>query len=172
MRVARIVSSSVVVGFSIAAAAFACGGDDGGGGGGNPDAMVVMDMQQLPPDAAPAMGIGQPCTPPMTGVGQGDCPDGYTCLKLGETAAAWCSKPCMRGSADQCRVGYTGPGFAACIWDVMFVGGDEETTVPYCGVVCADSSGMCGSACSNTCPGTQTCSYNIMIGSAAGSACF
>src|SRR6476469_5298848 len=47
------------------------------------------------------MGIGQPCTPPATGSGQGDCPAGYTCLNLMGASHPWCSKPCATGSGDQ-----------------------------------------------------------------------
>jgi len=129
----------------------------------------------MTPDAAMAMGIGAPCTT-MTPGGQGTCPTGYTCLQLNGGTGAWCSKTCMQGSADQCPVGYTGPGVARCIYNITFQGSGSGTgsSALFCGVICADTTNTCGSACNGTCPGALQCTRPLMSGSGAtvGSACF
>jgi hypothetical protein len=170
MRTARLLSTTVVVGVAALATFFACGGDDGGGGGGgNIDSAVQVDAKIFM-DAPAPMGLGDPCTPTMDGSGQGTCPAGYTCLKLGATAAAWCSKSCTRGAGDQCDTGYTGPGVGNCMWDITFGSG---AAYQYCGVICSGTA-ACGSGttlCDATCPGTLTCTQPIGSGAGAGSAC-
>jgi hypothetical protein len=168
MRPTRLLSTTIVVGVTAAATFFACGGDDGGGGNGNTDAPVTIDAKVFM-DAPPAMGIGAPCTPSSDGSGQGDCPVGYTCLKLGSNAPAWCSKSCTTGSGDQCDVGYTGPGVGNCMWNVSFNGG--SAMYKFCGVICAGTAACAGSnsGCDGTCPGQMTCTQDL--GSASGSAC-
>jgi hypothetical protein len=169
MRPTRLLSTTIVVGVAALATFFACGGDDGGGGGGgNVDAFVQLDAKVFM-DAPPAS-LGSTCTPSMDGSGQGTCPTGYTCLRLGSASPAWCSKSCVRGSGDQCDTGYTGPGVANCMWDVSFTMGGSA--YQYCGVICSGTS-ACGSAagCDGTCPGSMTCTQPIGTGSGAGSAC-
>jgi hypothetical protein len=171
MQTARLLSTSVVVGVAALATFFACGGDDGGGGGGGDvDAFVQQDAKVFM-DAAPATGIGAPCTQSMDGSGQGTCPTGYTCLKLGSSAPAWCSKSCTPGAGDTCDAGYTGPGVGNCMWKIQFP--PSDTQYSFCGVICAGTP-ACGSAagCDGTCPGTMTCTQAIGSGSSAGSACF
>lgn len=169
MRLARLLSTMVVLGVSATATFFACGGDDGGGGGSGSDAHVDIDAKVFLDAPQAAGGIGTACTPSMDGSGQGTCPPGYNCLTLQGGSGPWCSKTCTRGSGDQCGQGYTGPGVAACIWDISF--GSGGTAYPFCGVICQGTS-ACGSSCNSTCPGAMACSYTLMNGSAAiGSAC-
>ena len=108
------------------------------------------------------MGIGQPCTPPSTGSGQGDCPAGYTCLNLNGASHAWCSKTCSTAS--------TGPGVAGCIEQITF--GSGTTPIDYCGVTCAGDgvNGCNATKCTGTCP---ACTGTLQNGSgqAVGSAC-
>ena len=168
MRPTRLLSTTIVVGVAAAATFFACGGDDGGGNG-NADAPVTVDAK-IYMDAPPTTtGIGAPCTPSSDGSGQGTCEAGYTCLKLGSNAPAWCSKSCTAGSGDQCDVGYAGPGVGNCMWKIRF--GSDTTDYPFCGVICAGTPACAGSnsGCDGTCPGQMTCTQDL--GSGAGSAC-
>ncbi len=170
MRLARLASLSVVLGVVAAATFFACGGGDDGGGGGIQDAPGGDIDAKVFLDAPPAMGIGAPCMPSMDGSGQGNCPDGYTCLSLTGGTGGWCSKSCTRGSGDMCATGYTGPGVANCIWDIQF--GSDTTKYPFCGVICSGTSACGATNCDGTCPGSMACSFTLMNGSAAiGSAC-
>jgi hypothetical protein len=171
MRLARALSVTLVLAICTAATIVACGGDDddddGNGNNNTPDAFVYMDAKVFM-DAPPTMGIGQPCMPEMTGSGQGDCPAGFQCLTLTGGAGSWCTKSCTRGSGDQCSVGYTGPGFAMCLYDITF--GTDPTTYPFCGVVCNDTSGAC-TTCNGQCPGALQCTVPLGTNGEAGSAC-
>jgi len=169
MRPTRLLSTTIVVGVAAAATFFACGGDDGGGGNGNTDAPVSVDAKVYLDAPPTTTGIGAPCTPSQDGSGQGTCESGYTCLKLGSNAPAWCSKSCTRGAGDQCDSGYTGPGVANCLWDIGFAG--SSATYPFCGVICAGTTACTGSNCDGTCPGPTTCTQAIGTGSNTGSAC-
>src|SRR5262245_42565763 len=157
----RLFRAVFVIAVATGAVVVACGGDDGGGGGGggNADAQKTFMDAKVFMDAAPAMGLGQPCTLSSSNP-QGDCPSGYTCLSLNNGTHPWCSKTCMKGSADMCNVGYTGPGVGNCFWGITFGSG---SAVPYCGVVCALP--QCGSACNGTCPGGLACSVGLTFGS-------
>ena len=139
-----------------------------------PDAKVYMDAKVFM-DAPPGgnyMGLGQPCTPPAQGSGQGDCPGGYVCLNLTGASHPWCSKPCATGAGDQCAMGYTGPGVASCLESITFNGG---AAMNFCGVTCAgDGVNGCTTAlCTGMCPGQMTCTGALMDGSGntVGSAC-
>lgn len=169
MRLARLLSLSVVLGVAAAATFFACGGDDGGGGGGD-DAGVDIDAKVFLDAPMAAAGIGTSCMPTMDGSGQSTCPAGYQCIALTGGTGGSCTKTCTRGSGDMCSSGYTGPGVAACIWDITF--GSGSTAYPFCGVICQGTSACGSNNCNGTCPGMMACSYTLMNGSAAiGSAC-
>lgn len=156
---------------------FACGGDDGGGGGSggsdassnNIDAKVFLDA---PSNGSNVTGLGQPCTPPAMGSGQGDCAAGYTCLALAGASHPWCSKTCVMGTGDMCATGYTGAGVAGCINQITFNGG---AAMSFCGVTCAGDgvNGCTTATCNGTCPGQMTCNAVLMDGSgnSVGSAC-
>lgn len=174
MRLPRLVRASLVTAVAAGATIVACGG--GGGGGGNPptpDAKVYMDAKvylDAPPQGSGVTGLGQACTPPAQGSGQGDCPAGFTCLNLQNGSHAWCSKPCATGAGDMCAMGYTGPGVASCIESIMFNGG---AAMDYCGITCAgDVNGCTAQTCTGVCPSPLMCTATLMSGgSAVGSAC-
>jgi hypothetical protein len=157
--------------FAMFAILAACGG---GGGKSNDapdiDAKVFMDAPAPMIDAPPpTMGLGQPCTPGATP--QGDCPTGFECLNLNGGTGKWCSKTCMTGAMDMCAVGYTGPGRAQCIYNIM----DGMATRQFCGVVCQDTTGSCpASQCNGMCPTPLTCTAELKNTSMAvvGHACF
>lgn len=142
---------------ALALALAACG-DDGDGGAtidAAIDAATVID-------APAATGqIGATCT----GTGQGTCAAGFTCLTLTGGSGSWCSKRCADVQDPSCEDGYTGPGFAACIFKIDFPGGEQD--VPHCAVVCDDPAGgpmICpGGAqqCNGMCPGTLQCTANL-----------
>jgi hypothetical protein len=148
----------------------ACGGGGGKGSDGTsvdaPDNPVV----DAPPtvDAPPAqMGIGQACTP-VQGNPQADCPAGFECLNL---TGAWCSRTCTAGMTDDCGTGYTGPGLARCVFQIM----DGNTTRSFCGIICNDTTGACpATTCNDTCPAPLACSANLMnnMMMVVGKACF
>jgi hypothetical protein len=159
----RLFTTAVVFGAAAVATVFAC---SGGGGGKSPDAKVYMDAPKVFMDAptSSAKGIGDKCTPPGSGSGQGDCPNGYICLSLQGGNGAWCSKPCTQGTGDTCNQGYTGVGVAACVFGITFTMGG--TPVDMCGVICQDSTGSCpANVCNNTCPSPLMCAAQLKNGS-------
>jgi hypothetical protein len=118
------------------------------------------------------MGLGQPCTPPMTGSGQGDCPAGYVCLSLTGGSHPWCSKTCTAGAGDTCAQGYTGPGVASCIESITF--NMMGPPVDLCGITCAGNVNNCTTTtCTGMCPGQMTCTATLkdMNMNPVGSAC-
>lgn len=153
----------------------ACGG---GGDGSNGDsntvdaAKVFMDAPPPMIDAPPPVtGLGQACTPGMTP--QANCPAGFECLNLTGGAGAWCSKLCTSGAGDTCATGYTGPGLAVCIFDIMAEG---MATRRFCGIVCMENTGtVCpATKCNGTCPTPMMCTANLTnsMGQTSGKACF
>ncbi len=157
----------------------ACGDDGGGGGGGGggngSDASISTDATSsfdAPGSGSSVMGLGQSCTPPAMGSGQGDCPAGYTCLALQGSTTPWCSKTCATGAGDMCAMGYSGPGVAGCIQQISFNGG---AAMSFCGITCAGDgvNGCTATTCTGTCPGQLMCNAVLMDsgGSAVGSAC-
>lgn len=166
----RLLSVSVVGIAAGLATIFACGGDDSSKSQTQTDAKVYMDAKvfmDAPGTGSGYTGLGQPCTPPMTGSGQGDCPAGYTCLNLSGASHAWCSKPCST-SADTCATGYTGPGVAGCIESITF--GSGMAAIDYCGITCAGTvNGCTAQTCTGACPGQMTCTGAFSGGT--GSAC-
>lgn len=174
----RFASACIVTLVTTAATMFACGGDDGGGGGGGGGDAGTTEDSATTIDApgsgsgSGVMGLGQACTPPAMGSGQGDCPAGYTCLALQGSTHPWCSKQCATGAGDMCAMGYTGPGVAGCIQQVSFNGG---AAVSFCGVTCAGDgvNGCTTATCTGVCPGTLMCNAPLMDtgGNTIGSAC-
>ena len=171
----RLVSVSLVGVVATGATIFACGGDDSAQTQNHIDAKVYMDAKvylDAPGTGSGYMGIGQPCTPPSSGSGQGDCAAGYTCLNLQGASHPWCSKPCNT-AADTCSMGYTGPGIAGCIESITF--GSGMAAIDYCGVTCAGDgvNGCTTATCNGTCPGQMTCNGTLLNGSnqPVGSAC-
>jgi hypothetical protein len=171
----RLLSCSLVAAVTIGATVFACGGDDGGKTNMGPDAKVYMDARVVldaPGTGSGYMGLGQPCTPPMQGSGQGDCPSGYICLNLNGASHPWCSKPCNTAS-DTCAQGYTGPGVASCLEQITFGSGTQP--IDFCGITCAGVgvNGCTAATCTGACPGQMTCTATLTNtgGSAVGSAC-
>jgi len=156
MRIALAVLMSLV----------ACGG---GGGGGGDDDDVPTDGPINPPTDGPttpdsppaASGIGTACTPDQANP-QGTCPAGFECLNLTGATTPWCSKTCATGAGDQCAVGYTGPGKAACLLSVTI---DNDPARNFCSVICEDSTGNNGicpaGQCNGTCPGSLACTGDI-----------
>lgn len=173
----RLLSVSLITAVTVGATVFACGGgDDGQHVGTHPDAKVYMDAKvfmDAPGGSNGYMGLGQPCTPPSQGSGQGDCPAGFVCLNLTGASHAWCSKACTTGAGDTCPQGYTGPGVASCLEQITF--GSGMPALDFCGVTCAgDGVNGCTSAtCTGMCPGQMTCNGTLVDGSnnPVGSAC-
>jgi hypothetical protein len=172
----RFASTCIVSLVSVGATIASCGGDDGGGSGGDAnntviDAKIFLDAAGSGSGSG-VMGIGQACTPPAMGSGQGDCPPGYTCLAVQGFTHPWCSKPCATGSGDMCAIGYSGPGVAGCINLVSFNGG---SAMSFCGITCAGDgvNGCTAQTCMGTCPGQLMCNAPLMDGSGntVGSAC-
>lgn len=154
--------SSTIALVTMALALAACGDD--GDGLGTIDAATI----DSPPgtidagiDASSASALGTACT----GMGQGSCPAGYDCLNLTGGHGPFCSKPCADVQDRSCEVGYTGPGFPACIFNVTPSGGGAA--VPHCAIICDDPAGnpiLCpgGAAqCNMMCPAPLTCSANL-----------
>ncbi len=176
-RLARVLIVGSVTALTVIVA---CGPDDGrggggGGGGSTPDAKIYMDAPASTPDApgsgSSATGLGQSCTPPASGSGQGDCPAGYVCLNLQGGTHPWCSKPCTQGAGDMCAMGYTGPGAAGCFEQISFNNGPQML---FCGITCSgDVNGCTATTCNGTCPSGLACSASLMDGSGntLGSAC-
>lgn len=173
----RFASACIVTLVTTASTMFACGGDDGGGGGGGggSDSGITGDSGttiDAPGSGSGVMGLGQACTPPAMGSGQGDCPAGYTCLALQGNTHPWCSKQCVTGTGDMCAMGYTGPGVAGCIQQVSFNGG---AAVSFCGITCSGDgvNGCTTVTCTGVCPGTLMCNAPLMDtgGNTIGSAC-
>jgi hypothetical protein len=176
----------MIMGVAAGATFFACGGDGGNGGGGgggggavdaggtggHADASQTADANTNVDAPSGQAGIGQACTPDSAG-GQGDCPTGYVCLNLTNGNGPWCSKTCTPGAGDTCNQGYTGPGLAACIFNIS--AGSDSTPTSYCGIVCQDSTGMCPAAtCNGTCPTPLLCTAELTTmqgGSAVAHAC-
>jgi hypothetical protein len=138
------------------------------GGGSSERPPVVVDSPGGGDDIdAPGGGgeknIGDTCTPDQANP-QGDCPSGFVCLGLEGGTNPWCSKLCTPGAGDQCAVGYTGTGLAACFLQVTPPGGGAAQT--FCGVVCDDQTDgdtICPAAqCDGTCPGTLACNGALM----------
>ncbi|MBA2538222.1 MAG: hypothetical protein H0V17_01185 [Deltaproteobacteria bacterium] len=155
--------------FAAVVAFVGCGGGGGGGGGGGDDDDVPSDGSNPQTDGNPTpdgpaetAGIGTSCTPDRANP-QGTCPTGFECLNLTDATTPWCSKTCASGAGDQCAVGYTGAGKAACILGVTPAGGG--TPVNYCSVICEDSTGNNGicpaGQCNGTCPGSLLCTGDI-----------
>lgn len=169
----RRFGGAVVAAVAFASTVHACGGDDSTTGPADAkvwqDAMVFMDA---PGSGSSYMGLGQPCTPPTSGSGQGDCPAGYICLALTGASHPWCSKPCATGSGDTCAMGYTGPSVAGCINMVTFNGG---APMNFCGITCAGDgvNGCTTATCTGMCPGMMVCTGMLTNGSGqtVGSAC-
>jgi hypothetical protein len=71
-----------------------------------------------------------------------------------------------------CDVGFSGPGFGACIIQATL--GSGSATQTFCGIICggAACTGL-GSDCNGTCPTSLKCDVELenQQGSAAGSAC-
>lgn len=164
---------------TICAAFIACGGgDDAGGGGGGSngsDASISSDANSsvdTPGSGSAVTGLGQACTPPSTGSGQGDCPPGFTCLAIQGFTTPWCSKSCATGAGDMCATGYAGPGVAGCIEQITFNGGAAMT---FCGITCSGDgvNGCTTTTCTGACPGQLMCNAVLMDsgGNAIGSAC-
>lgn len=163
---------------AVVATVISCGGDDGGGNTGGSDAGGVVVDAKVFLDApgsgsgSNVTGLGQTCTPPAMGSGQGDCPAGYVCLALQGSTVPWCTKPCTTGTGDTCAMGYTGPGIAGCIQQVSFNGG---AAMSFCGITCAGDgvNGCTTTTCNGTCPGQLMCTAVLMDGggNAVGSAC-
>jgi len=169
MSTSRLLSVSLVTAVTIGATVFACGGDDGGHVTGHPDAAVHTDAKVFmdAPGTSGYTGLGQACTPPAQGSGQGDCPAGFICLNLTGATHPWCSKPCDTAN-DTCAQGYTGPSVASCLESITFNGG---AAMPFCGVTCSGDgvNGCTAATCTGMCPGGMTC--NGTFTGATGSAC-
>jgi hypothetical protein len=109
-------------------------------------------------------GIGSACV----GTGQGSCPTGFECLSLVGGSGSWCSKTCADINDQSCSVGYSGPGFPACLLNITPAGGGAA--VPHCAVLCSDEPGAptyCpgGAAqCNGTCTTPLLCTAEIRTG--------
>lgn len=162
MRLAPLLSTTVVLGMAVAATIVACGGDDDGGGGGggggtNIDASVAVDAKVFM-DAAAKMGLGTTCTMPT------DCPaDAPTCLATGSASPRFCSASCGTSSGSNmqpaggneiCQM-FTGTGGTpACVFYLP----PTNNQYPWlCGILC----GMQGSANLGNCPTGLTCQGNV-----------
>jgi len=174
MRLRHVVRVSMISGVAAVSLIVACGGGDDSDHTGAPDAKVYLDaaaMVDAPGSGGNVTGLGQTCTPPAQGSGQGDCPTGYVCLALTGATHPWCSKTCTAGSGDTCAMGYTGPGVAGCIMQVSFNSGPAMS---FCGITCAGMvNGCTTTTCNGTCPSQLACSATLMDtgGNTLGSAC-
>jgi hypothetical protein len=174
MSLSRLFSVALVFSVAGAAAVVACGGDDGNKT--NPDAKVVDSSNGSGSGSGSGsnsneQALGKHCTPAASGLGQGDCPAGYTCLAIQGGHDTWCSKTCTQ-SADTCDSLLNGPGLGACL--LSLTGSDGGSAMTYCGIVCAANAGsaVCPD-CNGTCPsnGGLTCSASFGSGNNGGSAC-
>jgi hypothetical protein len=99
------------------------------------------------------------------------CPAGYTCLRSGSDGDPFCSQSCETGSNDTCDVGFSGPGFGACIIQAHIGSGSE--TEPFCGIICGGAACTGLPNCDGSCPVGMQCDQELLNGSGgdAGSAC-
>jgi hypothetical protein len=132
------------------------------------DQDLTPDAPPVIPDATPPNHLGLACDP-MAAV---PCPDNWECLTQLGGSGSWCTKPCTGQTDPSCNIGYTGPGWGACILTPMGAPGRV------CAIVCQDLAGppeICppGEDCIGSCPAPLQCQSSITDGAGAqvGSSC-
>lgn len=116
---------------------------------------ATPDATPLPPDAMiPPNHLALACSNDLTAPIA--CPAGWECLTQKGGNGDWCTKSCTGQSDPSCDLGYTGPGYGACILAPPEGGGLK------CAVVCSDPAGaptICpeGTTCNGTCVDPLEC---------------
>jgi hypothetical protein len=154
MNLARLLSTTLVVGVAVTSTIIACGGDDGG----TPDAKVFMDAKvymDAPPGPA---GLGKICTGPA------DCPaSAPICGSLG--GAMFCTAQCasQAGSGQPPTnshatcMAFTDTGGTPTCSILQAPSGSNTNYTYFCGIQCGTYMSMNF----GTCPTGLTCTGNL-----------
>ncbi len=156
MRLARLLSTTIVVGVAVTSTIIACGGDSDDG---PPDAKVFMDAKifmDAPPGPA---ALGKVCTAPA------ECPGtAPVCIGIG-AGTKFCTTPCASQA---------GSGMPPMDSHATCMAFTDTTGTPTCSLIvppqgtvtnytylCGIQCGTAGSASFGTCPTGLTCQGNF-----------